>query len=100
MSPHLLLRPWPINAGPRKLDRSLTVPGRLHRRDLHVHRGGLAAAVPDEGDQRVLEATRSHPLLLQPHHNRHGSQPGPWHMRHGLRLRESGVSGRTNYAVL
>lgn len=75
--------------GREQLLDNLPVLGGVHRRDLHVFRRGLAAAVPDDGDQGVLEAAPPNPVLLLPDRPRHGRQPDPWHLWNGLRGQRS-----------
>ena len=70
--------PWTGKVGyPQRVE----VRCRVHRRGLHVGHRGLAAGVPDEGDQGVLEVAPPYPVLLRSHHHWHGCKPWPRHLR-------------------
>lgn len=92
-----------VGAARIRLDCDLhLLPGVGGRRG-HVLDRGLVAAVPPEGNQRVLEAVHQHPFLLRADPDRYRREPGPRYLRHdlcharlrGVRMLVGSVIGRT-----
>ena len=66
-----------------RLHPDLLLRCRVLGGDLHARHRRLAAALPDERGQSLLEETSPHPVLLWADPRWNSRQPGDRHLRHG-----------------